>query len=225
MTDDARIAADCRAELDWDPALDAGAVAVTVARGVVTLDGRVAGWPERAAAARAVGRLRGVRGVVSRLAVHLSDAGRPSDDEIARRVHALLGWRHRPLADVVQVSVADGRVTLTGMVDRQADRIAAERLVGGLDGVTAVENAVALRPGPASDDVRRDIRRALRRQAALQAATISVTTVGHTVVLTGRAHALADRDAAERTAWAAPGVTAVEVHIEVGSDSPPGTGA
>lgn len=222
---DARLAADCRAELDWDPALDARHLVIGVSHGVVTLGGWVCCWPDGQAALRAVARLRGVRGVVAGMAVRLPETARQPDAAIAERARQLLAWRHRPLAEAVQVVVADGRVTLTGEVDWQAEKLDAERSVGALAGVTEIENAIQVRPRPLADDPRAGIRRALDRRVGLEGSSISITTVGHTVLLTGRVHAYEHRDTAERVAWSAPGVTAVEVHIKVGSDVRPETGA
>jgi hypothetical protein len=59
------------------------------------------------------------------------------------------------------------------------------------------------------------IAEALKRNAALEAQKIWVETEGSKVILRGNLHSWLERAEAERVASAAPGVTAVENHINV----------
>lgn len=84
-----------------------------------------------------------------------------------------------------------------------------------MSGVTGVSNATTIRNGPRASDVRKRIEEAFRRQANLDAATVTVTTRGGKVTLGGKVHAWHERQAAEKAAWAAPGVTEVNDRILV----------
>jgi osmotically-inducible protein OsmY len=53
----------------------------------------------------------------------------------------------------------------------------------------------------------------LQRSAELEALGISVETDGGKVMLRGKVRAWYERDLAERAAWSAPDVTAVEDHL------------
>ena len=59
------------------------------------------------------------------------------------------------------------------------------------------------------------IEAALKRSAELDAQRITVETRGDTVILRGTVRSLAERQEAERAAWATPGVAVVENHITI----------
>ncbi|MBI3517302.1 MAG: BON domain-containing protein [Proteobacteria bacterium] len=216
MKSDEQLQADVLEELAWEPQLDAAHIGVTAKNGVVTLMGHVGTFPEKYAAELAVRRVRGVRAIAQEIEVHLSEHKKRADDEIAGRAVAILQWDSSVPADRVQVKVERGYVTLTGEVDWNFQKAEIERVIHKLSGVTGIRNAIAVTPKVDAPDVRSRIRSALERDAALEAASISVTTIGSTVVLTGKVNGLAEREAAERAAWSAPGVTKVEDHITVG---------
>jgi osmotically-inducible protein OsmY len=216
MTSDERLQADVVDELAWEPQVDAAHIGVTAKNGVVTLLGHVGSFAEKYAAELAARRVRGVRGIAQEIEVHLPEHKKRADDEIAGRAVAMLGWDAGVPSERIQVKVERGYVTLTGEVDWNYQKDEVERAVRKLSGVTGIRNAIVVTPKLDAPDVRQRIRSALERDAALEAAAISVTTVGSTVVLTGRVRGLAERDAAERAAWSAPGVTKVEDRITIG---------
>ena len=216
MRNDERLQADVLEELAWEPQVDAAHIGVTAKGGVVTLMGHVGSFPEKYAAELAARRVRGVRAIAQEIEVHLPEHKKRADDEIAGRAVAMLQWDTSVPAERVQVKVERGYVTLMGDVDWNYQKAEIERLVHKLSGVTGIRNAITVTPKVSVADVRQRIRSALDRDAALEAAAISVTTVGSTVVLTGKVHGLAEREAAERAAWSAPGVTRVEDHLTVG---------
>jgi len=215
MTSDDKLNADVLAELAWEPEVDATHVGVSVAQGVVTLMGHVASFAQKYAAERAVRRVRGVRAIAQEIEVHLPAHKKRSDDEIAERAIKILAWDADAPSDRVQVKVERGYVTLTGEVDWNFQKAEIERVIRKLSGVTGIRNAVVVNPRLSSVDVRERIRQALERDAAVEAAKIAITTVGSKVILTGTVQGYAERDAIERAAWSAPGVTGVEDHITV----------
>jgi BON domain len=74
------------AELQYEPLLDAAAIAVAVKDGIVTLTGHVTTYTQKMAAARAAERVAGVKAVVNELEVGLRPRDERSDEEIARAV-------------------------------------------------------------------------------------------------------------------------------------------
>jgi osmotically-inducible protein OsmY len=64
-------------------------------------------------------------------------------------------------------------------------------------------------------DLRKKIEAALIRSAQIDATNIAVETLGTRVILTGTVRSWAEKQEAERQAWAAPGVTEVDNQIRI----------
>jgi osmotically-inducible protein OsmY len=64
-------------------------------------------------------------------------------------------------------------------------------------------------------DVREKIEAAFKRSAEIDARRINVTAQDGKVILSGNVHSWAERQAAERAAWAAPGVTTVDDRLAI----------
>lgn len=204
--------------LDWEPSIDTCDVGVCVDEGVVTLRGNVASYVEKVTAERVAVHVYGVKGVANDLIVRLVRAHERTDTEIAQAAVAALQWSVVVPADRVTLSVANGWVTLSGTLDYYYQSAAAERAVRELTGVKGVSNAILLR-APAKPvstiDVASKIEAAFRRSAEVDARRITVTTQDGRIVLSGNVRSWAERQEAERAAWAAPGVTYVDDRLAV----------
>jgi osmotically-inducible protein OsmY len=206
---------DVELELKWDARLSPNEIGVAVKDGVVTLSGTVDNFTKKWSAERAALRVRGVRAVVNEIQVLLEGDDPLSDAGIAEAAARALELDSLVPADAVKASVSGGWVTLRGEVDWDYERTEAERVVRNLVGVKGVTNLVTVRPrtGPSPDELRKTIEDALVRSAETDAQRITVTTQGRKVILTGAVGSWAERREAERVAWSAPGVTAVENQI------------
>ena len=74
---------------------------------------------------------------------------------------------------------------------------------------------VAEEPPPThpDDNLKKNIEGALVRSAEIDAQRIQVSVQGSTVILKGSVRSLAEREAVERAAWSAPGITSVENYL------------
>lgn len=203
-------------ELDFDPVLDPAGIGVSVADGVVTLNGHVRSYADKIAAETTVKRVAGVKGVANDLAVVLWPRTERDDTDIAQAAVRTLEWDTWLPKGAVTVTVRDGWVTLEGALDWQYQRDTARKAVAHLTGVKGVTNLITLKPRVLPDEVERRIQSAFQRAASLDAKHVHVATVGGRVILRGTVRSWTERDDAERTAWAVPGVTEVENDLAVG---------
>jgi osmotically-inducible protein OsmY len=212
---DSEIERDVKEELQWDPDLDASDIAVSVKDGVVTLTGFVKSYADKYEAEAAAKRVAGVVAVANDLEVRLPSVDERPDPDIARDAVAAIKSQLPISWENIKIIVKNGWVTLEGEVEWQYQRQTAENAVRRIKGVKGVTNLVQLKPHAEPSEIKKRIQEAFRRSAELDANRIIVETHGSEVVLKGTVRSWAEREEAERAAWAAPGVTKVEDHIVV----------
>ena len=214
---------DVIAELNWEPTVVGGVITpsanpkieVTANSGVITLEGEVDSFPKKWGAEQAARRVAGVIDVIDNIIVKLPGSFKRSDEEIGRdAVHAIRLNVSLP-HDRIEVRVQDAAITLMGEVDRGYQRVAAESAVRHLKGVVWVSNEITINPPSEPVEIKGKIESAFHRNALLDSRAIAVATQGREVSLNGNVHSWAEREEAERIAWAAPGVSQVENDLKV----------
>jgi osmotically-inducible protein OsmY len=212
---DSDIKRDVEDELRWDPDIDATDIGVAAHNGVVTLSGFVRSYAQKTQAERDAKRVAGVVGVANDIEVRLPVLDQRPDPEIARDAANALKAELPFSSENINVVVRDGWLTLEGTVQWNYARERAENAVKRVRGVKGVTNAITLKPQVQPHEIRRKIEDALRRSAELDASRITVETNGSEVILRGTVKSWAEREEAERAAWAAPGVTRVDNRIAI----------
>ena len=199
-------------QLDWEPDVDASAIGVAAAKGVVTLTGFIDTYAGKLAAERGAKRVRGVRAVANDLEVRLRLER--TDPQIAADAALALELR-AALADRVQAVVHNGHITLTGTVYWLGRKREAESAVRHIPGVRSVSNHIVVEAATTPLDVQRRIVQAMQRDADLDPRHVIVSVAGRSVTLTGSVRTWRQREAAERAAANAVGIRLVDNQLNV----------
>lgn len=212
---DAELKNDVLAELKYEPSVNVTDIGVLVKDGTVTLNGFARNFEEKWGALRAAKRVGGVNGIADDIEVRLWDTFKRTDGEIASAAANQIKWFTALPNGTTGVTVSDGWITLEGEVDWYFQRTRAEDAVQFLAGVKGITNRITIKKTAPSGDVASAIESAFERSALLDSGKVRVEATGSKVTLTGQVRTFAEKEEAERIAWAAPGVWSVDNGIDV----------
>ena len=211
MKTDGQIQTDVMQELKWDPSITHEHIGVAVSDGIVTLSGMVPSYIEKSSAEKAVQRVGGVKAVVEKIEVKVPGSYHRDDQDIAKAIIDQFQWHTQVPDDLVKASVENGWVELTGEVEWDYQRSAAEKAIRGLTGVRGITNRLTIRPKAAQpSEVKDKIEEALKRAAEREADRIGVQVRGSRVILSGRVRSFAELRDVRGAAFSAPGVTSID---------------
>jgi len=202
-------------ELRWLPYLNSAKIGVAVNDGAVMLSGEVDSYPEKLQAEHAAMRVRGVTAIAEELTVRGKWQG-AGDQDIAREATDALARAVNVPDGAVTATVHEHVITLSGHVPWDYQRESAARAVRYLKGVTGVNNAIFVKPTVSASGIRTAISAALVRSAEVDGRAVTVHAGDDGKVrLEGTVHSWHEREVAQRSAWFAPGVTAVvnDLHV------------
>jgi osmotically-inducible protein OsmY len=215
MKTDAQIQQDVIDQIKWNPLLNASEIGVAVKNGVVTLSGQVDTYQKKLEAEKEAKKIAGVRAIAEDIHVGISPSSQRTDAEIAEAVINALKWHTSIPQENIQVKVEDGFVTLDGEVEWEFQRESAKNAVINLTGVRSVINTIKLKHKVTPNDLKQKINAAFHRSATLDASKIEIEVVGTKAILKGRVRSFAEREDAEKAAWAAPGILDVDNKLEL----------
>jgi osmotically-inducible protein OsmY len=214
---------DVLAELKYEPIVKVTDIGVLVKNGTVTLNGYVSSYVEKLEAVQAVKRIAGVKAIADDIEIQLPKSYHRTDGDIAAAAINQINWATLIPPNTVRVTVSEGWIELEGEVEGWHQKTLAGDVVRHLSGVKGVSNRLSLgqpiqmndKPTVKPVEVERAIKSAFKRSAVVDANKIRVETAGNNVELSGNVRNLAEREEAERAAWAAPGVFSVDNQLTV----------
>jgi osmotically-inducible protein OsmY len=215
MKPDAQLRADIQAELAWDPAVASEDVGVIVNHGVVTLTGHLRSYAEKLAAERAALRVSGVKALAIETSVKLAAGFERTDADLAQAVEHALEWNVQVPRGTIKPMLEGGWVTLTGEVDWDYQRRAAEATVRNLLGITGITNLVTIKPLLRSADVEQQVQDALIRAFHGQPRQVAIDVNGSQLVLRGKVRSWKEFEAVRNAAWSTPGIVPVVNELAV----------
>ncbi len=186
------------------PGVAAHLLDVTTHLGIVQLTGFVDNLLAGRRAEEIALAVRGVRGVVNELLIRATDL---PDGELLLHVTQALGADPATADYNVQATVADGAVTLTGVVQSWAERELVRRVVQGVRAVRRlVDHDLLIRWGEIQNsdaEISTQIRELLDWDIRVYDALVTVHTAGRVVGLTGTVGTAAEKSHIVATAYAA----------------------
>src|SRR3977135_2080876 len=157
MRSDGEIEKDVKAELEWDPDLDATDIAVSVKKGVVTLAGFVKSYTDKYEAELAAKRVAGVVAVANDLEVRMPSVDERPDPDIARDAVAAIKSQLPISSEHIRGVLKNGWGTLEVTVEWQYHKSPAESAVRRIKVVRGVINNIVLKPQVEPSQIRQKI--------------------------------------------------------------------
>jgi len=216
MTTNGKLYSDVMDKLHFEPNIDDTNITISIKdNGVVVLGGFVKSYTEKRLAEEAVEKLQGVHGVANELSVDLASSYKRNDTDIAQAALNALRWTMFVPHEQIKVAIENGYLTLTGEVQHNYEKQAAERAVRNLYGVIYVTNNIKIKPAVKPQEVKNKIVSEFQRNARIDANNIDVEVEGNRVILSGRVKNLDESREARNAAWAVPGVGSVEDRLSI----------
>lgn len=135
-----------------------------------------------------------------------------SSDEVLRKtVQEILDTNVKTKAYGLKADVINGEIIITGIVDTLSEKEDLEKLISGVEGVRAIENAVAISTDGAINDseVTSEVLEELKTAPDVNLKHVGAQSVKGTVFLKGRVYDESEIEAAKHAAAKARGVREV----------------
>lgn len=206
---------DVQDAIKWEPLLHAAEIGVIAKDGIVTLTGTVDDYMKKVEAERATKKVEGVKAIVEKIDVDYGHVGK-TDNEIAIEVVEALKRNVSVPDELIKIKVQDGWVYLEGNVKWHYQKRLAYNSVKNIIGVKDVINDIKIEAEVYDQIEKEAIEKAFECSWSINNDDIKVEVEGNEVTLSGIVDSYYVKEEAERIAWNAHGVTAVNNELIVG---------
>jgi osmotically-inducible protein OsmY len=177
-------------QLTWDSSVNSNEVHVEAVDGRIRLEGKVPNYTAKLAAERDAYNVIGVTEVENFLEVEFPPAVTiPPDREIESNIKRMILLNARIASGDISVTVKDGVVTLSGVVETIWEKYEAEDVANSAAGVVDVQNnlEVILKEDIIDADIANDILATFQRSSLIDENRLAVEVNNGVVRLTGEA--------------------------------------
>jgi osmotically-inducible protein OsmY len=196
--------------LRWEPQLQGTQFGVIANDGVITLTGVTDSYYKKMEAEKIAKNIAGVRALIERIAVVVQDDHQLTDEEIGAKILSIYQSSFTIPDHKIKVTIENGWVTLEGKVHWNYQKHAAEDALHTIQGIRGISNLIQTQTNRDSEIKKEFIEKALHDSALLHDSSIEVEVNNRRVTLSGHVNTLYEKEEAERLAWNAKGVIAVE---------------
>ena len=215
---DQQIKKDIVDNLFWNNSVDASDIKVEVTNGTAILSGTVTNYAAKIQAVSETWDVDGVVNIENKIDVkYPNEIEKLMDSDIEQRAMNILAWNPDLESSNIDLSVANGIVSLNGSVDTFWKKVKAEALVGELKGVILVVNHLAVIPTDKTLDktIGEYILEVLNRNLKIDINQITVTVIDGAVNLSGNVPDKKSYKDVYNAAKYTLGVTEVENNLKV----------
>lgn len=194
------------------PGLDR--VAVEVHKGIALLMGYIDSVNQEQKARTIASKVLGVKEVISKLKI--KDEHKKDDATLVNEIERAISLvDNLDLLDI-RIQVKDGKVILSGTVDKANQALLAEDVASAVKGVRGITNKLqAIERGGQDNRLTKRVRSLLTQQPHINDENISVFVVAGTAYLSGEVYTPGSKKAAEVLAASVPGILRIINNIQV----------
>jgi len=171
--------------LDQDPKIDASHIGIIVDNGIVTLTGRVHSLTDSEYAVNVTKKVSGVKAIAQEIQVIDNAKNDHSDESILVNITEYFERDTMVPESQVQISVRDGRVTVTGTVEWLFQKNAIEQIIRGVEGVIDYTNQVSIQEPKSDSEMESVIARKIANAPSMNADGLEIAVHNGNVTLGG----------------------------------------
>jgi osmotically-inducible protein OsmY len=213
-----KIEKDVLERLQSDNRLEGSEIGVSVSNSDAVLSGFVPTYRARRVAEMDASAVPGVKKLINNLSIRYGEE--IADEELSKRIRAMLDWSGDLDASMISISVQKGEVNLQGAVKSNWEKLHAEDIASNASGVKAIENRLVITPLKKYDDkmIAENIMRALDKNLHIDPNMVKVyvKVKSGRVILSGNAPTWAAHEAILNIAFFTPGVIDVADDLTIG---------